>query len=445
MKKVTNRFVMTITSLALTLGSCQTISVSSTPVTPMAQVLPTTNTSLVSSTPVASMTQTYPATSTEPASSTPVASMTQTYPATSTALILSTPVASMTQANLATSTALGRPGYLESIIDPFFGSKITRVVEDSWGDVCRHHYSKDQAWNADQTVIWLNKGCDMFLDGNTYGLLPNLQFPPDSGGESRWHPTDPQIMIYIKNDTLGKWNPFTGENKILRVFSGYTNLSIGQSEGNLSNDGRMIALYSETTNVGFAYDIVGDIKYPDIDFRQESRVNSLSISALGNYIIANVNNDNAKIFDLQGNQIGDTWSEYGCPSHYDFSIDQNGDEVAVGVCKTGFEGIVKRRLSDGKITVIFPIGASHTSARNIRRLGWVYVTGLYYAPFLNTIIAIKVDGTAFEIIAYIPNNKVDYESEMHGSPSLDGTKVIVASNWNIGSRPVQSYIVEAYK
>ena len=51
------------------------------------------------------------------------------------------------------------------------------------GDVCRHHYSKDQAWNADQTVIWLNKGCDKFIDGNTYVFLPNLKSPPDKGGE----------------------------------------------------------------------------------------------------------------------------------------------------------------------------------------------------------------------------------------------------------------------
>jgi hypothetical protein len=34
---------------------------------------------------------------------------------------------------------------------------------------------------------------------------------------------------------------------------------------------------------------------------------------------------------------------------------------------------------------------------------------------------------------------------MHGSPSLDGTKVIVASNWNIGTRPVQAYVVEVVR
>jgi hypothetical protein len=47
--------------------------------------------------------------------------------------------------DLASSIAPAKPGYLESIIDPVFGSKITKVVD---GDVYRHHYSKDQAWNA---------------------------------------------------------------------------------------------------------------------------------------------------------------------------------------------------------------------------------------------------------------------------------------------------------
>jgi hypothetical protein len=355
----------------------------------------------------------------------------------------STLVIPMTQIDPVTNIVPDKPGYLETIIDPVFGSKITRVVQDSWGDVCRHHYSKDQAWNADQTVIWLNKGCDKFIDGNTYAVLPNLKSPPDSGGEARWHPTDPKAMIYIQNNILGKWNPFTGENVILHVFSGYMDLFIGPSDGNLSNDGEMVVLYSTMTKKAFAYDLVRDIKYPDIDFSSDTRVNSVSISALGKYIVANINEDTVEVFDLQGKQVGNTWSEYGCPSHYDFTVDQNGDEVAVGVCKTGYKGIVKRRLSDGQITVIFPMGASHTSARNINRPGWVYVTGLYYAPYLNEVLAIKLDGTAFERIAWIPNNKVDYESEMHGSPSPDGKKVIVASNWNIGSRPVQSYVIEA--
>jgi hypothetical protein len=339
----------------------------------------------------------------------------------------------------------GRPGYLQSIIDTISGSIITRVVDDSWGAICRHHYSKDQAWNADQTVIWLNKGCDKFIDGNTYALLPNLKTPPDSGGESRWSPIDRNVIIYTSGSVLGKWNPFTGTGVIIRTFSGYSSLSIGEGEGNMSNDGKFIALYSDVSNIGFAYDMVNNIKYPDINFGSDV-LKSLSMSSLGNYLIANINNDNAKIFNLQGVQVGNTWSEYGCPSHYDFTVDQNGDEVAVGVCKTGYKGIVKRRLADGQITVIFPMGASHTSARNIKRPGWVYVSGLYYAPYLNDVLAIKIDGTGFEIIANVP--WIDdgiYESERHASPSLDGTKVIIATNWGIYDGSSQSFVIKTNK
>jgi hypothetical protein len=42
--------------------------------------------------------------------------------------------------------------------------------------------------------------------------------------------------------------------------------------------------------------------------------------------------------------------------HYDFTVDQNSDEMIVGVCKTGYKGIVKRSLSDGKITIISLMG-----------------------------------------------------------------------------------------
>ena len=349
---------------------------------------------------------------------------------------------SVTRTPTATSN---KPGYLVPYIDPVHGARIIRVAEESWGNICRHHYSKDEAWNADQSVIWLNKGCNKFIDGNTYALLPNMTDPPDSGGESRWHPTDPNIMIYATGEKLGKWNPFTGTGEVIATFTGYASLVIGMGEGNLSADGRMIALYSEGLKVMFAYDLVNKIKYPDIDLSGEIDVNSVSMSYTGKYIQANIDlgnsSDSGKVWDLNGTLVS-TWPEYGCPSHYDFTVDTNGDDIAVGVCKSTYDGIVKRRLSDGQITVIFPMGASHTSARNLGRPGWVYISQPYYAPYLNEVIAVKLDGTAFERIAYVPNEKTIYESEMHASPSLDGKKIIVASNWGYGSGSVQSYVIE---
>ena len=66
---------------------------------------------------------------------------------------------------------MSRPGYLVPYTDPVFKTKIIRMTGDPgssirnisgarWGDQARHHYSSDQAWNCDQSMIYLdiNKG-----------------------------------------------------------------------------------------------------------------------------------------------------------------------------------------------------------------------------------------------------------------------------------------------
>ena len=73
---------------------------------------------------------------------------------------------------------LSKPGYLTHFIDPVFGTKIIRVGGDpgtaiknisgaKWGDINRHHYNSDQAWNCNQTLIYLSSP-GVFIDGETY-------------------------------------------------------------------------------------------------------------------------------------------------------------------------------------------------------------------------------------------------------------------------------------
>ena len=62
---------------------------------------------------------------------------------------------------------LAKPGYLETVLDPDFGTKITRIVGDpgtsvpvvgsTWRPVARHGYSKKPVWNADESLIFLEK------------------------------------------------------------------------------------------------------------------------------------------------------------------------------------------------------------------------------------------------------------------------------------------------
>ena len=63
---------------------------------------------------------------------------------------------------------LEKPGYLQTITDPVFGTKITRITGDvgspipnisgeSWRNIARHGYSNRQPWNADESIIYLGK------------------------------------------------------------------------------------------------------------------------------------------------------------------------------------------------------------------------------------------------------------------------------------------------
>ena len=63
---------------------------------------------------------------------------------------------------------VSKPGYLQSITDPTFGTKVTRITGDVgvaipningevWRNVARHGYSTRQPWNADESVIYLDR------------------------------------------------------------------------------------------------------------------------------------------------------------------------------------------------------------------------------------------------------------------------------------------------
>ena len=163
-----------------------------------------------------------------------------------------------------------KPGYLKTFIDPYFGSKITRVSGDkgqlipvvggTWPQNCRNHYQKDPPWNADGSVLYLCKGCKMFLDGNTYEPL-DLKTP---SGPARFHPFKPDIMIVLprKSNRIEQFNLRTGTSATIAEFPGYSDLSY-MSEGNISGDGRWIAPYAvkDGKQVTFAFDMKEKKKY----------------------------------------------------------------------------------------------------------------------------------------------------------------------------------------
>ncbi len=371
--------------------------------------------------------------------------------------------------------ALNKPGYLQTITDPVFGTKITRIVGNPSDSIPnlpgqvwpakegRHGYSKRQAWNADQSMIFLDRHYPhIWLDGNTYQPLFIRTFdkgnPDRPRRDLRWSNTEPHIMYYLSSAkgkcSFGKWDVVKDVMTELIDLSAYIYCSFGDGEGNFSADGTKAAVYAikrDSTKVIFVADVITKTKQPDIEV---TTLDNCTISPLGNYIVIDGDfaggSDRIQVRRASDGKVLWTESRYGVPSHWDVQVDQNGDEVVAGVAKSSpYDGrVIKRRLSDGKITVLVDKGyASHTSGRNIKRPGWVYVTynlrdeSKYY-PYQNEIVAVKLDGSRTERIGNIHSNSFTYIAEAHGSPSPDGLRVIFASDWDSGVIPIQAYIMD---
>ena len=364
-----------------------------------------------------------------------------------------------------------KPEYLQPVTDPVFGTKITRITGDVgaaiqnvsgevWRNVARHGYSTRQPWNADESIIYLDRhktqggswGPALFLDGETYEVIKQANVP--SNNEIRWHPTNPDIMLILRDDGVYAWSYSSGTTTQLMSYSGYSGASTGYT-GNFTSDGNKISVFatrnSDGRQVVFALDFANNIKHPDIDFSGID-IDWLSISPLGNYTMVNGNygqgGDRTKIFDLDGNQVGPYWSEYGRPSHFDLTVDLEGNEVAVGVSKSNPDDgrVIKRRLIDGQVTVLTQGGyASHGSARSLNRPGWVFTISTdnqNWGPYFNEIIGVKLDGTRVERICHGRNLLSDYENQAQVVPSPSGNRVLYASDWRNNNFPVHTFVVD---
>jgi hypothetical protein len=367
---------------------------------------------------------------------------------------------------------VSKPEYLQPITDPTFGTTITRIVGNPgepipnlpgtmWApDQERHEYSKLSVWNCDQSMMYLNRHYpNLWLDGNTYEVLFTRTKP---SSYVLWSHTEPTIMYHTGrsgNCHLGKWDVVKDVSTELVDLRAYTSCSFGESEGNFSWDGTKTAVYgkriSDNKDVVFVVDLVARTKGVDIEV---TAFDNCTMSPKGTYVVIEYSADMIQVRNASDGTL--VWSDwrYGLPSHFDVQIDQNGDEVVAGVGKTSpYNGLViKRRLSDGVIAPLTTSGyASHTSGRNLRRPGWVYVTyqnlqtNSQYLPYINEIDAVKLDGSRVERICNIRVNKYlfptpddQYLAEAHACPSPDGLRVIFASDWDKGGFPVQAYVVD---
>ncbi len=97
---------------------------------------------------------------------------------------------------------VAKPPYLKAYKDPAFGTAITRITQSNFGEVRKPAYSTVQAWNADESLMFLYQqtakgGTHILLDGQTYEFVRKLNVIPSDIEELHWSHTNPDEFFYV--------------------------------------------------------------------------------------------------------------------------------------------------------------------------------------------------------------------------------------------------------
>jgi len=405
-----------------------------------------------------------------------------------------------------------KPAYLTPIFPEPFHLKVTRITGDSgsrialrgagsatWGADSRQHYSNDQPWSADGTLLVLqNTGSphSLYLDGETYQPVRG-PCPDDDSYDDRWHPSlaHAHERIAVNRTSTLSWFDVVTCTQTRNWTLPFRVIGIG---GNPSDDGRFIAL-SDGKRF-FVVDMDPQppfVPYPDrrigppVDFTSDCGLpngcpaNWVSIAPSGKYVVVNYHGDRLRVYDVNPKTLAATPRAMptvypNCSGtavkgfiydlgHQDLTMDpfDFNEDVIVGQEHCGnrgktvagvlIGGVMMVRLRDGKITALTnPTNEAypyHVSTRNYDRPGWAYVS-YWPAPgrrFNDEIVAVKLDGSgAVERYAHTRTETSEcYRCEAHAVPARGGNRVLWASNWianGAGARSkwvIQAYIVDA--
>ena len=378
---------------------------------------------------------------------------------------------------------LPTPVYLDTIIDPVYGSAITRISDETvfgptqvgptdwWAPYRRHRWFKMQPWNADGSRILVDLTYPNYLvDGSTYKLIKRYdptkptRHPPT---EAIWSNVNPDIMYGISGNSLIKYKVSSTIRTTMHTFSEYNAISIGLYEGNVSNDDKYVALWCPKGGRYFTvvYDMQADSVYSTYemgpqgqqDYYETFGLNWVCISQTGKYVVIQWQRSGSgrdmgvEVFDNKMNFIRQVTGTVKNAYNIDMGLDVDGNDIVVYQNLSTCD-IMTQRLSDGKITKVLSGSkiskATTISCRNVQRPGWAYFGDFEAGPgsvaefhaagtsekskaSYNTVFALKLDGS----------ETVQVYSHMHHStneglyvqpmpvPSPDGKKVMFASDW----------------
>ena len=114
-----------------------------------------------------------------------------------------------------------KPAYLDTIIDPSFGTVIRRITDIGSGNAIVPLHSTIQPWNVDESMMILydqSNGVHQLLHGQYYYFIRNLDdIQPDDIEELLWDFDEPEILYYLEDmtDDFIRYNVVTQSKEVL--------------------------------------------------------------------------------------------------------------------------------------------------------------------------------------------------------------------------------------
>ena len=394
----------------------------------------------------------------------------------------------VTGKSLMNYSPLAKPAKGQTVIDPDFGTKITRITDvlGDWGSgVAIPAYPTVQAWNADETRLVLyvtdprtanaQRGYAMF-DGKTYQFIKWLNINPADVEQFYWSKTDPTKLVYIDNressgavimrmmavnvetgvqtvvhdfmpDLQKMGWPTTGPVRAGYPFSPGGNLELwGLGAGGIPNVSSQLGL-----NVFGFNSTTGQITfYKGLAQAQARGSTPFPLKSGRGWGWPDWSNNTVKVIDLNGNIVRTV--QFNASEHLDSALNAAGDDLLVGTQYDGPSGsgnLMVANLTTGGVSTLigqatgdgYPTTGALIGAEAYKNPGWVVegITGdihLTKTYLDQEVLLANVDTKQICRIAHHRSTgywanaaQNNYWAQTNVTLSPSGTRILVQSDW----------------
>ena len=364
---------------------------------------------------------------------------------------------------------IAKPDYLQSYVDPSFGTTIRRITNARNGEFIVPMYSTIQPWNADESlmIVYRMGGDHQLLDGSTYQFIRHLDdIQPADLEQIFWDFNDPDILYYLDGTTKDfiKYSVSSRSKEVMVNVDELTTTCSGIFS--LGNDVQMMSWDSDI----FSFRCNNEAAF----------YYKISTNKLVEFEINNVGNTapmpgpsgqhfyhSTKVYDANGNlefNLNESSPEHSClgklangnDAHFAIAFAQGPNGGCIG-------DIIAHDMTTGECFPLisqsqgydYPQSGTHISALAHKNTegGWVAASMMGYdkdgkALLDQELVIAKAENGNVKVCRIghhrSDEDEFDYWGEPHAVISPTGTRVLFGSDWS-GAEDGQSvdcYVVE---